>query len=273
MSSQIKCYVINLDRSKDRLEHITRVFDEQRLSFERVPAVDGAILSDEEFKQHSDKFILSRKLVKSELGCFLSHRECWRRIVENDSPWVAVFEDDILFSSNISILLQDVSWIPKDTDIVKLDTYQDNKERKYTIGPTHYISTKNKLPYRIGRLLSKHYCTGGYIISKQCAKKLYDSVEYAFAPIDVIYFNANYGMLLELNVQQMIPAVVIQQSEYESTIDQERRPNLQRQPGQRARRPLSARILREINRIYRRRILPPWLALTKGYRYMKVPFE
>jgi len=126
----IKCYVINLDRSKDRLEHITHVFSEQGLIFERVAATDGALVSDEEFKQHNKKSVFPRKLVKAEIGCFLSHRECWRKVIESDNKWAAVFEDDIILSPNISGLLQDFHWIPDGTDIVKLDT----AKMKCTIG-------------------------------------------------------------------------------------------------------------------------------------------
>lgn len=37
----MKCYVINLDRSADRLAHMRREFDRIGLLFVRMPAVDG----------------------------------------------------------------------------------------------------------------------------------------------------------------------------------------------------------------------------------------
>jgi len=119
---KIKCYVINLDRSLDRLEYITQVFNECGLEFERVAAIDGGLLSEEELKRHNEKSVLPRELIPAEIGCFLSHRECWHRIIESNDQWAAVFEDDIILSQNSGLILQNIDWIPDETDIVKLDT-------------------------------------------------------------------------------------------------------------------------------------------------------
>jgi len=270
MLSQIKCYVINLDRSVDRLEHISQVFSNQDLSFERVKAIDGTVLSNIEFNLLTSKRNWPHELTRNEVGCFLSHRECLRRIIENNASWGAIFEDDIILSHDICPLLKDVSWIPEGTDIVKLDT----AEIICTVGRTRPIIHHNYLPSpaqpsRLGRLFSKHNCTGGYIVSKQCAKKLYELTEYVCAPIDEIYFNPDYGLLRELNVQQIIPAVVIQRSGIESTIDEQRK--LKRK--KKMKRSLTSSISREIQRAYTRRILSPWLALTHGYYTGKIQFK
>jgi len=270
--NQVKCYVINLDRSKDRLEHITRIFDEQGLVFERIAAVDGALLSDEAFELLNENCVFPRKLSKAEIGCFLSHRECLRQIVQSDALYGAVFEDDILFSKNIKAILKNSDWIPNDTDIVKLDTNPIHcilgNSRPVNLGQISDIS------YQIMRLISKHYGAGGYILSRNCAKKLYELTQSIILPIDDLYFNPDYGVLQEFNVQQLVPAVVAHEEGNKSTISVERK--LSRQSGSKHRRrsrPVLFRLLREIQRTYKRRILPPWLVLTKGYRYMKVPFN
>jgi len=138
----IKCYVINLDRSTDRRKYINRIFGEKGLVFERVTATDGALLSDKEFDRLTSKRNWPYELTRNEVGCFLSHRECLRRIAENDDPWGAIFEDDIILSQNICPLLKDVSWIPEGTDIVKLDT----AEIICIVGRTRPIIHHNQLP-------------------------------------------------------------------------------------------------------------------------------
>jgi len=100
-----------------------------------------------------------------------------------------------------------------------------------------------------------------------CANKLYKLTEYATAPIDELYFNPDYGLLRELKVQQIIPAVVIQQIEIESTIQAQRKAGKKK-----SHRPLKTRIQREIQRTYRKRILLPWLAMM-GCQVGKIPFE
>lgn len=43
-------------------------------------------------------------------------------IAENNYPYGAIFEDDILFSAKAGTLIVDDGWIPADADIVKLET-------------------------------------------------------------------------------------------------------------------------------------------------------
>jgi len=262
--NQVKCYVINLDRSKDRLEHITRIFDEQGLVFERIAAVDGRLLSDIEFNHLTSKRNWPHELTHNEVGCFLSHRECLRLIAESDELWGAIFEDDIILSPNIHSFLQNPDWIPEGTNIAKLDTAKINCAVKY---PSHINIIGTSTHYQCARLISKHYCTGGYIISRECAKKLYELTEYVTAPIDEIYFNPDYGFLKKINIQQIIPALVVQETEMESTIKE------QRKIIKRKDRSLMTRIRREIQRTYRRHILLSWLALAPGCQVGKIPFK
>jgi len=232
-----------------------------------VKAVDGALLSDEEFKILAQDYIFPRGLSKEEAGRFLSHRECLRRVAEGNNLWGAIFEDDIILSKNIKSILKSSNWIPNDTDILKLDTNQINciLGHPYSINVTQTSSVS----YQIMRLISKHYGAGGYIISRKCARKLYELTQSIRLPIDELYFNPDYGMLRELNVQQIVPAVVAHQPRNESTIAQQRQYSRRNQK----KRSLLTRLAREIARTYKKRILPPLLVLSRGYRYIKVPFE
>jgi len=264
MSSQIKCYVINLDRSKGRLVRMNSVFNEQGLIFERVKAVDGADINDEKMNHLTSKKRWLYKLTTHEVGCFLSHRECLRQIAAGSEPWGAIFEDDIILSSNTYVFLKNIHWIPEGADIVKLDTGKINCAVKQ---PVLINMGGVSTHYQLAQLASKHYCAGGYIVSKQCAKKLYELTEYVTAPIDEIYFNPNYGLLRQLNVQQMIPALVVQQGNIESTIEEHRKTMKKKY------RPLKLRLQREIQRAYRKHLLLPWLARVRGCRVGKIPFE
>jgi len=262
MSSQIKCYVINLDRSIDRIDHITQMFSKQGLNFERVTATDGTLLKNEELQYLTAKSTWQPKLRPSEIGCFLSHRECLRRIAESDEFWGSIFEDDVALSPNIYPLLQNPDWIPDGVDIVKLDTIGMictlGKRQKLTISG---IEIK---PYRLARLLSRHYGAEAYIISKKCAKKLYEITQYVTAPIDVIYFDTNAGLLQRLNVQQMIPAPVIQAGMASTIGYSKKSKNMV---------PLTIKLARETRRIYYKNILATWQKVTRGYWTGKVRFE
>jgi len=267
-SNQIPCYLINLERSHDRLQSMHRLFAERGLQFERVPAMDGALLSDEDVTRLTVKRHWVWELSRAEIGCFLSHRECLRRIAEGDAPWGAVFEDDIALSPQMSRFLHDWNWIPAGTEMVKLDT----GNVVCTVEPPRAIVWPEATPsgYSLARLVSAHCCAGGYLVSKQCATRLYALTADIRAPIDEIYFNLDYGLLRELNVQQMIPALVVQVSGLASTIEAQRRHN---RSIARRQRTLGQCALRNLRRVHRKYVLPRWLALTRGYQVGKIGFQ
>lgn len=43
-------------------------------------------------------------LTKGEIGCFLSHVSLWKKIIDNNLSYMAIFEDDIYLGSKSSII-------------------------------------------------------------------------------------------------------------------------------------------------------------------------
>lgn len=258
----MNCYIINLDRSQDRLTYIKSIFTKAGLSFIRVSAVEGRTLPEDEYQEITRICNWSRKLSKAEVGCFLSHRECWRLIAEGNDPYGAIFEDDIKFSSHANLFLKNSDWIPEGCDIVKLDTAKIN----CVLGK---FDTQLPENYKLGRLVTKHYGTSGYIISKSCAKRLYDENKIAIAPIDEILYNPVCGVFQSLKIEQMFPAIVVQAG-LNSTILSERK---QIKNGKRTQRPLLQKIGREFNRFKRRYLVPWYLKTFRGCFWGIVPFH
>lgn len=258
----MKRYIINLDRSKDRLTYIKSVFTKVGLSYTRVSAVEGRALPQDEYEQLTRVCNWTQRLTKAEVGCFLSHRECWRLIGEGDDPYGAVFEDDIKFSPHANLFMKTWDWIPDGCDIVKLDTAQINCVLKN-------FDTQLPENYKLARLLTKHYCSGGYIISKSCAKRLFDENKMAIAPVDEILFNPACGVFQSLKIEQMFPAIVMQVG-LDSTIHSERKKIKKDKP---SRRPFLQKIAREFNRFKKRYLIPWFLKTFRGCFWGIVPFK
>ena len=70
-------YVINLDRSKERWQRINEHLQSMGIESERIRAVNGAALPDEEIARYctpdlnQKQFFMSLK--PAEIGCFMSH--------------------------------------------------------------------------------------------------------------------------------------------------------------------------------------------------------
>ena len=172
----MKNYLINLDRSGDRLARMRERFHAIGLDFVRVSAIDGCNLSESDIRIFL-KDRRSRRWNYGEIGCFLSHLKTWQIFVESGEEFAAVFEDDAFMSSELTSLLTGSGWIPEDVDIVRLET---------TFWKTEISVERTKLSGKLGlhRLLSLHHGAGAYILSARAAKWLLDNNDLLRTTID-----------------------------------------------------------------------------------------
>ena len=177
----MKCLVINLDRSPDRLAHITAEFARIGVAFERIVAIDARDHPDLVLQPQHAMYAI-RHLSRSEIACMHSHRACWSIIARDDAPYGAIFEDDMVFSAKAGALLADARWIPADADAIKLETFFSKTmiQRKRT--PVGH-------GFSVFRLRRSHMGTGGYVLSRQMARDLLEATAQTNAAADDLVFN------------------------------------------------------------------------------------
>ena len=83
--------VINLDRRPDRLDHITTELQKVGLSFEKQTAVDGQLES-----------LQSEFISKGAIGCWKSHVNSMRRLVQANASFGLILEDDVVLSPEVN---------------------------------------------------------------------------------------------------------------------------------------------------------------------------
>lgn len=94
----IRIYAINLDRSKERWEIVSRQASQFDLTVVRVPGVDGSLVlagdridcDEAAFRRNNGRTILP-----GEYGCYRSHLAALRRFVDSNEPVGIIVEDDI----------------------------------------------------------------------------------------------------------------------------------------------------------------------------------
>jgi len=101
----MKCLVINLDRSRDRLAHVTAEFARIGVAFERVAAIDARDRPDLAEMPQGKKQL---RMADGEIACLLSHKRCWSMIAAGEDAYGAIFEDDVVFADNAGALLTNV---------------------------------------------------------------------------------------------------------------------------------------------------------------------
>ncbi len=95
----MKTFLVNLDRSPERLAFMKAQLDRLGIAFERIPAIDGRALTPADRARRFSRvrsFIAAKKrLSDAEIGVALSHGDCCRRMVAANVPVALILEDDV----------------------------------------------------------------------------------------------------------------------------------------------------------------------------------
>jgi glycosyl transferase family 25 len=188
--------VINLNRSKDRLDFMSQQLDRLNIKFKRIEAVDANNMDDDLYQKNA--YGWNRVLRYSEIACFFSHKKAWEIVVNKDEPYV-IFEDDVILSEGIEDVLSVIKNY-KNCHFINLET-----------------SSRKKLIHKKAVLLSNkfslkqifHNKTGAsaYILWPKYARLLLSNYEQKGAALaDAALFD-NY---FKLPQYQLVPAVAIQ---------------------------------------------------------------
>ena len=183
----MKRYLINMDRSTDRLEIMNKRLTELGLDFERVSAVEGAKLSLAELSGVcSPNRKYPNKLTPGEIGCFLSHKKCWELLLASEDDWALVIEDDSSFAPTATDYFSTTEWIPSECQLIQFSFTPDTTFSDKTIdlpNGSHLVRVKHSSPCG----------TYAYLISREAAKVALSYAAKVEGPID----NFLFGMFFE----------------------------------------------------------------------------
>ena len=112
-----KAFFINLERRKDRLDHINK-----NLPFyaERFDAIDANNIElNEEIEKLFKKSL--NKLTKAEIACCLSHYKLWKQLtIDKEADNYLILEDDVVFKKGFTNFWNQVfsKNIPKNYNVI-----------------------------------------------------------------------------------------------------------------------------------------------------------
>lgn len=200
MSSEIikKIFYINLDRRPDRNKNVLWLINElNKLSpnfnsensdesgcagqsinlydipVERISAVDGSklnldLISNQIITKEGIYDAKNKKqrvyvpLTPGAIGCALSHKEAWQKIIDENLDNALILEDDIRFDKNFKTKLEQYAhYFPKEYDIIFLGYHPSSFKHLHKNEYNEYIIKTNQV-----------YGLFGYIVSNRGAYKL-----------------------------------------------------------------------------------------------------
>ncbi len=196
-------YLINLDRSPERLQFFQQQADALGVEFKRLSAVDGRKLSKETLAAEISPEFEFQPVNAGETGLFMSHKAAWQLLRASGKPHAAVFEDDVQMSLSMRQVLDAIDGLQQDFDIIKLETTL----RRVVCSRTACVLRSGDT---LQPLLSWHGGTAGYVISAAGAGKLLQWKQRVADPVDQVMFNPMSRFSSRLKILQLNPAACIQ---------------------------------------------------------------
>lgn len=167
----MKTYIVNLESSPERKEYMENLLkDIPALEYEFIKAVDGRKLTDSErnalfdsshaFKRYG------RECRPGEIGCTLSHQQCYKKIAESAEDYALILEDDIVINCTDNAI-----WEKMQAFLCK-----ENKPMVLLLSGNYWYSRTQS--HKVGLTTAyvfDAYGTFAYLINKKAAKLL---IEY-----------------------------------------------------------------------------------------------
>lgn len=177
----MKVFLINLDRSTERLAVMRNRLASINVTAERVSGIEGAKLDLNSIDMDVPNPNYPRLLTAGEIGCFLSHRKCWEKLVESGDDWALILEDDCIFHPASSRYLTSVEWIPEGCQLIH---FYNTKAKVYTDKqinlPDGNCLFRAKVSLPVGAY--------AYCISKDAARKALELSTSIREPVDNFLF-------------------------------------------------------------------------------------
>lgn len=202
--------VINLDRDTGRLAGIATQLERLGLAWQRIPAVYGAALSEEECARLVDRAGYGRRHgmfpSRGEIGCYLSHLDAMKVLLASEAEQALILEDDVGLTDALPGVLQALARVPERWDMVKLSGVHSG-----TPQPVLPLTERHALAVMLSQ------CTGSsaYLINRRAAQRYLERLLPMRLPYDHAYDRA---WVLGLKVRRVDPLVALHDSEAPSTI-------------------------------------------------------
>jgi len=178
--------VINLKKSIDRRQYIVKHFSKIGIvNYDFLEGIDGKYLKSNYIQKiYKPSFAVKqhgRELSQGEIGCALSHLECYKDIVKNNLASSFIFEDDCFLNedtvNNMNTIVEKLD-SRKEAIIVLLTLADYVKQRSNCFG---FSKISNK--YHIKKIY-KAGLAHGYYINNHAARKMLQEFRYIHQPID-----------------------------------------------------------------------------------------
>jgi glycosyl transferase family 25 len=196
---RVATFLINLDRSPERLAAMASQLEALQMPFTRVAAVDGRQISaDDRVDAQRYRRRHGREVRPGEVGCYLSHLAAMQAFLDTDASHALILEDDAtLLPALPDVLARATSREAVGTwDVLKLESRRAGfKLALLQLTSSHALCVN----------LFRSTGSAGYVISRHATQVYLDKLLPIGQPFDHAF---DRGWFLGLRMREVAPLVV-----------------------------------------------------------------
>lgn len=175
----MRTFVLNLKHNTERKKYMQNLLKDIPIDYEFFPAVYGKSITN--IEQFYDSKLAEkrakRQLNVGEIGCALSHKAIYKKMIDENISQALILEDDISFLPNFFEVYTAMSQFNVGNKVVLLGTTAKKPMKK--------VWKKNLFnSYSMYLVLNSYGGTYGYIIGLDAAKRIYYHNEKVFIEAD-----------------------------------------------------------------------------------------
>ncbi|MBO9127088.1 MULTISPECIES: glycosyltransferase family 25 protein [unclassified Rhizobium] len=176
----IVSYVINLDRSLDRWQHIKSQADEFGLDVQRIPGVEIDAAKNTQWPDYDRAAFMrgnGRPMLPQEYGCYLAHVKALNAFLESAAECAVIMEDDVNLSADLVSRAYGAHQAAPFAEVIKLLNH-----RVVWFRPIARSSNGDV----IGKcLFGPQGSAACYLVTRAGARKLVDALKVITCPYDI----------------------------------------------------------------------------------------
>lgn len=176
----IQAYIVHLERSAARHAVVQELLRAIPLPTAVLPAVDGRHLDADTLRSHYRRHVHAPKypfaLMNSEIGCFLSYRRAWRKILDEGLDAALIAEDDVAVAApRFAEVIERVGAAIRSDEIVRFPLHERGEGAIPTSAAGSFAMLEPWLP-GLGMQMQ--------MVGREAARRLLAATEVFDRPVD-----------------------------------------------------------------------------------------
>ena len=184
----LRTFVVNMARDVERRQYMMGRLLELGIEAEFIAAVDGRQLAPTDraaYDHRRSLRVYGKEMLDSEIGCYLSHRRLYERMIAEEIEVALILEDDVRIDPSFPGVVRELLACPfQDWLVIRLDS----KRRQVVSPPSAKFLGTQVAAFAGGaglyRLGTHVLGVGAYLIRREGARRMLDYGARIFMPID-----------------------------------------------------------------------------------------